>query len=291
MIRTACLILLFAFPACAQSNAEQAREWNQRFPPFRVIGNIYYVGAAGVSSFAIRTSRGIIVLDGGLPETAPLILDSLKQLGLDAKDVKILLNSHAHFDHAGGLARLKEATGARFYASQADKRELEEGGRNDFGFGDSFLFPKVKVDHTLGPGEQVRLGETTLTPTIMPGHTRGCTTWSMRVQEGNAEYNVVWICSLSVPGYQLVNNPKYPNIVADYQHSFGIAKKLHAEVFLAPHPEFFDLKNRYDRLTAGDKKAFVDPTALRRYVADAEEAFNKDLEKQREANKGGPPRS
>jgi metallo-beta-lactamase class B len=292
MIRAACLILLCAsLPAFSQSSSEQARQWNQRFPPFRVIGSIYYVGAAGVSSFAIRTSRGIIVLDGGLPETAPLILDNLKQLGFDPKDVKILLNSHAHFDHAGGLAALKKATGAKLFASKGDKRVLEEGGHNDFAFGDSMLFPKVNVDHTLGPGEQVTLGDTTLTATVMPGHTKGCTTWSMRTQEGKAEYNVVWICSLSVPGYKLVNNPKYPNIVEDYQHSFGIARKMHADVFLAPHPEFFNMKERYDRLMAGDKKAFVDPTALRRYVAGAEEAFNKELEKQREANNGVPPRS
>ena len=285
MIRAAIVFILCALPAFAQSNSEQARKWNEPFPPFRIIGNIYYVGATNVSSFAIKTDKGIILLDGGLPETAPQILANLKRVGLDPKDVKILLNSHAHFDHAGGLAELKKTTGAKLYAAQGDKRLLEQGGHNDFGFDDSLTFPKVKVDHTLTPGEQVTLGDTSLTATLMPGHTKGCTTWSTRVQEGQAEYNVVWICSLSVPGYKLVNNAKYPNIVQDYQHSFGVAKKLRAEVFLAPHGDFFDLKDRYARLMAGDRRAFIDPTAIRKYVAQAEEDFTRELDKQKAATK------
>jgi metallo-beta-lactamase class B len=261
--------------------ASARQKWNEPFPPFRVIGNIYYVGPAGVTSFAIKTSKGIILLDGGLPETAPQILANLKKLGMDPKDVKILLNSHAHFDHAGGLAELKRTTGAKLYVSVGDKRLVEEGGHNDFGFGDSMLFPKAKVDHTIGPGEEIRLGETVMTATTMSGHTKGCTTWSTRVREGRAEYNVVWICSLSVPGYKLVNNSRYPDIVEDYEHSFGIAKRMRADVFLAAHGEFFDQQGRYARLQAGDEKAFVDLTALRKYVAEAEEAFNKELAKQR----------
>src|SRR5262249_1479927 len=135
-------------------------------------------------------------------------------------------------------------------------------------------------DHTIGPGEEIRLGDTVMTATIMPGHTRGCTTWTTRVQDGKAEYYVVWICSLSVPGYKLIDNPKYPKIVEDYGHSIGVANRMRADVFLAPHSEFFDRQGRYARLQAGDEKAFVDPTALRRYVAEAEEAFNKELGKQ-----------
>jgi metallo-beta-lactamase class B len=285
MIRSLLCFLILISSCVAQSNPATAQKWNEPFPPFRVIGNIYYVGPSGVTSFAIKTSKGIILLDGGLPETAPQILANLKKLGMDPKDVKILLNSQAHFDHAGAFAELKRATGAKLYISQGDKRLVEEGGHHDFGFGDSFLFPKAKVDHTIGPGEEIRLGDTVMTATIMPGHTKGCTTWSTRVQEGHAEYNVVWICSLSVPGYKLVNNPKYPNIVEDYQHSIAVAKRMRADVFLAPHSEFFDLQGRYARLQAGDEKAFVDPTALRKYVADAEDAFNKELAKQRAEEK------
>jgi metallo-beta-lactamase class B len=226
-------------------------------------------------------------MDGGFPETAPQILENLKKVRLDPKDVKILLNNHAHFDHAGGLAELKRVTGAKLYAAEGDRRILEEGGHNDFGFGDSLLFPKVKVDRTFRSGEQVSLGDTQLTATVTPGHTKGCTTWSMRTMEGKAEYNVVFVCSLSVPGYKLVNNPKYPNIIDNYQHSFGVVKKMRADVFLTAHGEFFDLKGRYEHLKAGDRKAFVDPTALRRYVAEAEESFNKELDKQRASAKSG----
>jgi metallo-beta-lactamase class B len=286
MIRWLACALILLCSCAAQQTASARQKWNEPFPPFRVIGNIYYVGPAGVTSFAIKTSKGIILLDGGLPETAPQILANLKTLGMDPKDVKILLNSQAHFDHAGGFAELKRVTGAKLYIAAGDKRLVQEGGRNDFGFGDSMLFPKAKVDHTIGPGEEIRLGDTVMIATIMPGHTKGCTTWSTRVKEGHAEYSVVWICSLSVPGYRLVSNPKYPNIVEDYEHSIGIAKRMRADVFLAPHSEFFDLEGRYARLLAGDEKAFVDPTALRKYVAEAEESFNKELTKQRaEANK------
>jgi metallo-beta-lactamase class B len=281
MIRSFVCALILICTCSAQQTAAARQKYNEPFPSFRLIGNIYYVGPAGVTSFAIKTNKGIILLDGGLPETAPLILENLKKLGMDPKDVKILLNSQAHFDHAGGFAELKRATGAKLYISQGDKRLVEGGGHNDFGFGDTFLFPKAKVDHTVGPGEKIQLGDTVMTATIMPGHTKGCTTWSTRVQEGKAEYNVLWICSLSVPGYKLVDNPKYPNIVEDYEHSIGVAKRMRADVFLAPHSEFFDLQGRYARLQAGDAKAFVDPTALRRYVAEAEAAFNKELDKQR----------
>ena len=279
MMRFLLVLIILSCSLFAQSDPSW-REWNKPFEPFRIIGNIYYVGATNVSSFAIKTSKGVILMDGGFPETAPQILGNLKKLGFDPKNVKILLNSHAHFDHAGGFAELKRVTGAKLYAAAGDKRVLEEGGHNDFGFGDSMLFPKVKVDRTIRSGERVTLGDTELTATVTPGHTKGCTTWSMRTTEGKAEYNVVFICSLSVPGYNLVNSPKYPNIVDDYQHSFGLVKKMRADVFLAPHGDFFDLKVRFARLKAGDNKAFVDPTALRRYVAHAEEAFSKELEKQ-----------
>src|SRR5262249_9537957 len=156
-----CSLILIA-SCVAQSNSAAAQKWNEPFPPFRVIGNIYYVGPSGVTSFAIKTSKGIILLDGGLPETAPPLLTNLKKLGIDPKAVKVLLNSQAHFDHAGGFAELKRATGAKLYISAGDKRLVEEGGRNDFGFGDSMLFPKAKVDHTIGPGEEIRLGDTVM---------------------------------------------------------------------------------------------------------------------------------
>jgi metallo-beta-lactamase class B len=279
------MILLILVPAAFGQAREEWRAWNQPVEPFRIVGNVYYVGAANVSSFAIKTEKGIILIDGGLPETAPQILSNLRRLGMDPKQVKILLNSHAHFDHAGGLQALKEATGAKLYASAGDKRVLEAGGKNDFGFGDSLQFPKVKVDRTVASGEKVALGNTELIAELTPGHTKGCTTWTARIQDGNAEYNVVWICSLSVPGYRLVNNSKYPNIVEDYQHSFAAIKKRRCDVFLAPHGEFFDLKERMQRFKDGDAKAFVDPTALRRYVADAEAAFDQELEKQRAAAK------
>ena len=282
MMRYLSIVLFFCCASFAQSPAEWLK-WNEPVKPFRIIGNIYYVGAANVSSFAIRTSKGIILMDGGMPETAPLILNNLKTLGFDPKDVKILLNSHAHGDHAGGLAALKKASGAKVYASKADNSLLETGGKGDFAWGDLYRFPAVKVDHTVASGEHVTLGNTQLTAILTPGHTKGCTSWSMRTQDGNAEYHVVWECSLTVPGYRLVSNQKYPNIVEDYQSSFFTLKKQRADVMLAPHGDFFDLKGRSARLANGDAKAFVDPTALRKRVEQAEAAFNQELAKQRAA--------
>ena len=149
MIGRILLTLTFIASAVAQSDP-QSRAWNQPVEPFRIMGNVYYVGAANVSSFAIKTEKGIILIDGGLAETAPLILDNLRKLGMNPKQVKILLNSHAHYDHAGGLQALKAATGAKMYAAAGDKQVLEAGGKNDFGFVDSLQFPADRPPACIG---------------------------------------------------------------------------------------------------------------------------------------------
>jgi len=159
----------------AQADAV-SRSQNQPIPPFRVLGNVYYVGASDVTSFLIATSAGLIVLDGGFVQTAPQILRNLRALGFDQRDVRILLNSHAHFDHAGGLAALKAATGAELYAGRGDSMLLARGGKGDFFFGDRLPYPPVTVDHAVQDGDRVILGKDTLVALATPGHTRGCTT-------------------------------------------------------------------------------------------------------------------
>lgn len=277
----AIVLSLLLTPVClAQADAE-SRSWNQPVEPFRLLGNIYYVGASGVTSFLITSPHGHILIDGGFPETAPMIEKNIGRLGFNLRDVKILLLSHAHYDHAGGLAELKRKSGARLLVSEADTAALRNGGRGDFAWGDRFLMPPVMPDGTIVDGQRIELGGSTLTARITPGHTRGCTTWTTNVEEAGKRYNVVFSCSVTVPGYTLVNNSAYPEIIEDYQRSFRILKSLPCDVLLAPHSEFFQMKEKAARLRAGDATAFVDPAGCRAYVNQSERSFQRELEKQR----------
>jgi metallo-beta-lactamase class B len=265
--------LLFVLALCSVSFAQSQRAaWNQPVKPFKIVGNVYYVGAH-VSSFYIKTPAGAILLDAGLPETAPLIQKSIAELGFSVKDVKILLNSHAHYDHCGGLAELKKKSGARMVASERDAPILNTG-QGQFG-----AFPAVHVDRVIKDGGTVELGGVTLTAHITPGHTPGCTTWTMPVSEAGKTYQVVFYCSTSVVD-KLVNNTAYPNIVADYERSFAELRKLPCDVFLAPHAEFFELEEKRKQLEAGKVDAFVDPTEMRKFVEVSEQAFRQQLAKE-----------
>lgn len=267
------LITLLTLPGIGQVNQDMRRAWAQPWAPFHLIGNIYYVGATGVSSFLIKTSEGFVLLDGGLPETAQQIENNIKKLGFRLNDVKYLLNSHAHFDHAGGLAELKRASGARLVASGGDAPALRSGGQD---------MPPVTVDRIIGDGESVRLGDTTLTAVVTPGHTKGCTTWTMTATDQGKPRRVVFYCSTSVVD-RLVGNEKYPQIVSDYERSFGRLKGLECDVFLGPHPSFFNMAEKVARLKAGGSAVnpFVDSKEMGRYVEVSERGFRTELEKQR----------
>lgn len=230
----------------AQTDAT-SRSWNQPVEPFRIAGNLYYVGATDITSYLVTTPKGHIVLDGGFAETAPMILANIRKLGFDPKDVKILLNSHAHTDHAGGLAELKRATGALLYASRGDIPQLAHGGLDDPQFGNRFPFPPVHADRILEDGQRISLGGTTLVAHLTPGHTPGCTTWTMRA----GGRDVVFVGSPSVPSeYRLTNNPRYPNAIEDYRKQFATLKSLDCDVFLGSHGGFFGLAD----MVAGKKK-------------------------------------
>jgi metallo-beta-lactamase class B len=272
-VRILLAIALLPFSLPAQNSAEQRAQWNQPVKPFRIIGNIYYVGAANVSSFFIRTPDGAILLDGGLPETAPLIEKSIADLGFSIKDVKFLLNSHAHYDHCGGLAELKKQSGAQMIASERDAPVLRtaQGGAGPF--------PAVDVDRVIANQQTVQLGGVTLTAHVTPGHTKGCTTWTMPVSEAGKTYRVVFYCSTSVVD-KLVNNSNYPAIVSDYMHSFAELRKMPCDVFLAPHAGFFNLEEKRKQLEAGKLDAFIDPTEMRKFVDDSEQSFKKELSDQ-----------
>jgi len=262
-------------------------ELNQPAAPFRIIGNIYYVGASDIASYLIHTPAGDILLDGGLVQTAPQIEANIKTLGFELNDVKVLLNSHVHFDHAGGLAELKKSSGASLVAMDTDSKQLERGGHGDFFFGDADLFPAVRPDRVIHDGDTVSLGGTTLTAHLTAGHTRGCTTWTMTAKEADKDYNVIFFCSASVlDGYVLVDGSghpaSYPGIAEDYEKSFRIWKALPCEVFLGAHGQFFDLTEKREALKNGaQKNPFIDPSGYQAYVSQKEEDFRKELDRQK----------
>lgn len=275
------VVLLIPATSCAQAD-DTSRSWNQPVKPFRIAGNLYYVGASDVTSYLIVTPQGHILLDSGLVETVPQIQKNVVQLGFRLEDVKILINSHAHYDHAGGLALLKRLTGAKLMTSEADAALLAAGGKGDPNFGDRFAYEPVTADRILRDGDKVELGGITMVARMTPGHTKGNTTWTMIVNEGDRRYNVVFAGSTSAPGYKLVDNPNYPGIDADYERAFQILKSLPCDVFLGPHGNFFDLTTKSKLFQQGAKEnPFIDPGGYKRYIEDNEKAFQKELERQR----------
>lgn len=252
--------------------AASLRAADQPVEPFRIAGNLYYVGESDVTSFLITTPAGHIVIDGGYEQTAPRIIANISRLGFRAQDVKILLNSHAHCDHAGGLAALKRATGAQFIASRGDAPLLQRGGHDDPQFGDRLLFPPIIPDRVIDDGDTVTLGGMTLTARVTPGHTPGCTTWVTIIRDGDRAYSVVFVGSPSVPSeYNLTTNHRYPTAVADYRRSFAVLRALHPDIFLGSHGGFFSLTEKMKT------RNFVDPKGYAAFVDAMERAFEQHV--------------
>jgi metallo-beta-lactamase class B len=227
------LFLFTCFSAfAAAQKLEGDRAMNQPFEPFRIIGNVYYVGASDVTSYLITTPRGHILIDAGFEETVPQIKANVAKLGFKLKDIKILLTNHAHYDHCGGLAEIKRLTGARLYASPPDAPVLEDGGVSDFRFGgDKPLFTPVKVDEILKNNQEIKLADTVLTTHFTFGHTKGATSWTMDVSENNRRYKIVFASSVTTLDYSLASNPKYPRIAEDFADTFATLRNIKADVF------------------------------------------------------------
>jgi metallo-beta-lactamase class B len=274
------LCTLWLASAQAALSPESAAK-NQPVAPFRIIGNLYYVGASDVAAYLVVTPKGMILLDGGFAETAPMIEKNIATLGFKLTDVKILLNGHAHPDHAGGLAALKQDSGAAFYAMDKEVQPLEHNGQGTFYRGDRKLFDSIHVDRVLHDGDLVSLGGTDLTAHLTAGHTPGCTTWSMRLMDGGKPYDVVVLCQVSLPGNPtLVGDPNYADIPTDFTRTFSVLKSLHCDVFLSEHGSVFDLQGKIKRMQAG-ANPFVDPEGYTHYVAQAEQDFEKELAAER----------
>jgi metallo-beta-lactamase class B len=270
---------IFALPVTAQ----QSDAWSEPFPAHRVIGNIYYVGSKGLASYLIATPEGHILINSNLESSPALIKQSVEKLGFRYSDVKILLISHAHWDHDAGSALVKQQTGAKYMVMIGDVDVVESGGKADFQYGNdaSTQYPPARVDRVLHDGDEVRLGGSVLTAHLTAGHTKGCSTWTLRVMDGGKPYNVVIVGSPNVnPGYKLVNNAAYPQIASDYEHTFLVLKSLACDVFLGAHGSYYDMEAKHARLKPGGANPFVDPIGYKTYVAEREQAFRKELEKQ-----------
>jgi metallo-beta-lactamase class B len=262
----------------------KGNEYLVPFPAHHVIGNIYFVGSKSLGIYLITTPQGHILVNAGLEDSVPGIQESVAKLGFKFSDIKILLISHAHFDHDAGAARIKELTGAKYTVMDADVPVVESGGEEDFFYGRTkdLCYPPTKVDRVLHDGDTVKLGDVALTARLTPGHTKGCTTWTMKVQDGGKTYDVVIVGSPNVnEGYKLVNNAAYPGITSDYERMFEVLRSLHCDVFLGAHGSYYGMEAKYARMKDGDGNPFIDPDGYKNYVNEREAAFRAELAKQR----------
>ena len=256
--------------------AEENPTWVEQINPFRIIGNVYFVGTKGLSSFLITSNEGHILIDGGLPQNAPMIQANIQTLGFDVKDVKTLLNSHAHFDHSGGLRELKKLSGAMLLASDGDRSALEGGFYLGYEDNINYSAPPVTVDGAIKDGDIVSLGDITLKTHITPGHTRGCTSFTMSIEENQKNYEVLFFCGATVAGNTLMPE-QYSGIIDDYRHTFEKTASWQPDVLLVNHPFFFDMEAKRKKQLAGDPLAFVENTQFSKLITSLKADFEERL--------------
>ena len=266
--------------------AQADPSWTEPFPAFRIAGNLYYIGSKGLASYLVATPDGHILINSDLEANVPMLQASVEKLGFKFSDVKVLLISHAHWDHDAGSAAIKRLTGAKYMVMDADVPVVESGGKADFQYGGtaSSLYPATTVDRVLHDGDEVRLGGAVLVAHLTPGHTKGCTTWTMKLVEDGKTSDVVIVGSPNVnPGYVLVNNSNYPQIARDYERTFSVLKSLPCDYFLGAHGDYFGLAAKYARMTGPGSSVFVDPAGYEAYVVERERAFQRELVRQQTA--------
>lgn len=272
-MRTQLAAMAIGIAATIAPGAQTDATWRAPFEPVKIVGNVYYVGTRGLSSFLIVTPAGGIVIDSGEAESVPFIRASIEKLGFRVTDVKLLLAGHAHFDHVGGHAELKRLTGAQIVAMADDREALQSGIDRSALAGPGWS--GVAIDRVIKDGETVALGGTTLTAHLTPGHTQGCTTWTTDATENGRRYQVAFVCSVTVnEGVRLVGNTRVPAIADDYARTFRLLHDLRPDVFVAEHGSVFDLDAKAERARAGGAgNPFVDPDGYRRFVDRAEQAY------------------
>jgi metallo-beta-lactamase class B len=288
LLPLALLALVVCSLAAAPARAQNTAGWTDPFPPFRIAGNLYYVGSKALASYLVTTPKGLILINSDLEANVPLLQDSIAKLGFKITDVKVLLISHAHWDHDAGSAAIKKLSGASYMVMDADVPVVESGGKTDFQYNSKpeWLYPPTKVDRVLHDGDKVELGGTTLVAHLTPGHTKGCTTWTMKVSDGGKTLDAVIIGSPNVnPGYKLVGNALYPKIAEDYERMFRVLKALPCDLFLGAHGAYFGMEDKVAKQKPGAPNPFIDPEGYKKFVADKEAEFRAELAKQTTAAK------
>ena len=278
------LLMFGCFALASPSLAQSDPNWTRPFPPFRIVGNLYWVGSYDLATYLITTPQGHILINTGVGDTAKQIKASVERLGFNLADTKILTATHGHFDHVSGMAELKRMTGARLIVSEQDKELLESGGRLDFRFGDTpgARFEPVKVDGTFKDGDTISLGRTVLTAHQHPGHTKGATSFTLNVRESGKTYRVVIANMGSInPGVTVSGMAKYPGITEDYARTFKAQKDMQIDIWLASHASQFKLHEKYKPGDAFNPDRFVDPQGFKASVEQLEKRYLEQLARER----------
>lgn len=278
----ACLLAVVASPVHAaepvlpQSNAYlTADAWRQPIAPFQIADHTWYIGTQGLSALLVRTPEGAVLIDGGMPQAAEMLLRRMRELGVQPQDLRFILHSHAHGDHAGPIAAVRRATGARLVSNAESAVLLARGGSNDLHFGDGILYPPVQADRLVMDGEAIELGGLRFIAHYTPGHTPGSLSWTWRDTRDGKTIDIAYADSLSAPDYQLAGNPRYPRIVDDYRRTFATVRALPCDLLITPHP---DASGWTPAATAAPHPA---PITCRAYADKAEGRFDAQLASQR----------
>ncbi|GAB3089374.1 subclass B3 metallo-beta-lactamase [Lysobacter terrae] len=273
-----------AEPVLPQSSRYETDDaWRQPIAPFALAEHTWYIGTQGLTALLIRTPEGAVLIDGGLPQAADMLLQRMRELGVQPHDLKLILHSHAHGDHAGPIAAIKRATGARVVSNAESAALLARGGSNDLHFGDGILYPAVQTDRLVMDGEAVELGGLRFTAHFTPAHTPGSLSWTWTDTRDGKAVAIAYVDSLSAPGYQLIDNPRYPHIVEDYRRGFAAARALPCDLLITPHPDASGWT------PADTAQPHPKPLTCRAYADQAEARLDAQLDKQRkEARKEAP---
>ena len=278
------LLLALAGAAAAQPSQEEQRlkllgylkSWVEPTEPFRIAGPIHYVGTKGLAAYLITTPNGHILLDGGLPRSAEDVEASIRKLGFEPRDIRLLLITHAHIDHAGTTEHFMKLSAAEAAVMDRDFENLKSGGKTDpvYGKKPPFHFPGVTAERVLKDGDTVAVGKITMMARLTAGHTQGATTWIVGVEDGGKIYNVVFPCCTGVnPDYRLVVNPSYPGIADDYRGTFRLLELIKPDIWLGAHTETFGFEEKRGRAATEGVGAWVDPEGYRRFIAAEKASF------------------
>lgn len=274
-----------AAASAASPTCSSCAEWNAPQQPFRIYGNAYYVGTHGLASVLLTSPTGDVLIDGGLPESAPVIIANIRQLGFRVEDVKLILNTHVHFDHAGGIAELQRVSGAVVAASPSSASVLERGtvGPDDPQYGVVSPITPIPRVRLIADGETLHVGSLSVTAHFTAGHTPGGTSWSWRSCEGDHCLEVVYADSqtpVSADDFYFTRNNRYPGVLQDFERSFATLENLRCDILITPHPDASNLWARLARREHGEAGALVDPNACKAYVTRAREQLTRRITKE-----------